>query len=58
MLIQGFQFTEGDIIQMTIDFQNGIIIFELDEEMFSMDIDCTHRDLYPFVSLTNSNSVV
>lgn len=56
--MQGFQFTEGDTIQMTIDYEMNEIIFEMGEEIFDMSIDCRHRDLYPFVSLSNTNSVV
>lgn len=43
---------------MTVDFENSTIIFEKDEEIFDMMIDCTHRDLYPFVCLNNTNAVV
>lgn len=45
-------------MEVTIDFENSMIIFQMGEEMFDMEIDCSHRDLYPFVSLSNSNAIV
>ncbi len=43
---------------MTVDYPSGTLIFEMDDEIYDMDINCSHKDLYPFVGISNSNAVV
>lgn len=59
--MQPYQIDEGDVINFEVDFESmDLIVWRNDEEdEWTMPIKVTeHRALYPFVSLSNLNSIV
>lgn len=53
MVIQGFQFGLGDIVQIKIDYDKGVVKFSKGDYVFEQPIKLDLGEYYAFVGPTN-----